>query len=189
MRFLLLPSGSGCSTSSISSRARSGPRIGPGTCTRRRSTAALITTCRASYAGLRPISAYTTSIIVVAESHTTGCPTCCANTLSLLLQVDSRSSKAFAACASCFGTRTGGGSFRSVTWAVVTSVIAKSVRTITDRTTHGERLAHPGPMTGAFSQYCNSEHTLAGSGADAPRPARRCGPRTRHARHSQPQVG
>src|SRR5262245_25267891 len=52
------------------------------------------------------------------RSHTTGCLMCCANTLSLLLQVDSRSSKAFAACASCFGTRTGGGSFRSVTWAV-----------------------------------------------------------------------
>jgi heme-degrading monooxygenase HmoA len=31
----------------------------------------------------------------------------------------------------------------------------------------------------AFSQYCNGEHTPAGSGADAPRPARRCGPRTR----------
>ncbi len=87
----------------------------------------------------------------IGESHTTGCPTCCANTLSLLLQVDSRSSKAFAACASCFGTRTGGGSFRFVTWAVVTSVIAKSVRTITDRTTHGEKLAHPGPMTGAIT--------------------------------------
>jgi hypothetical protein len=43
----------------------------------------------------------------------------------------------------------------------------------------GDRPDHPGPMTGAFSQYCNSEHTLAGSGADAPRPARRCGPRTR----------
>src|SRR5262249_3070917 len=43
----------------------------------------------------------------------------------------------------------------------------------------GERPAHPDPMTGAFSPYCNSEHTLARSDADAPRPARRCGPRTR----------
>jgi hypothetical protein len=34
-------------------------------------------------------------------------------------------------------------------------------------------------MTGAFSRYCNSEHTLAGSGADGTRPARRCGPRAR----------
>src|SRR5260221_9770506 len=45
-----------------------------------RSTAALITTCRTSYAGLRPISAGTTSIIFVAQSHTTGRPTCCADT-------------------------------------------------------------------------------------------------------------
>ena len=43
----------------------------------------------------------------------------------------------------------------------------------------GERPAHPGPMTGEFSLYCNSGHTLAGSDADASRPARRCGPRTR----------
>src|SRR5262249_32850725 len=43
----------------------------------------------------------------------------------------------------------------------------------------GERSEDPGPMTDAFSQYCNSEHTLAGSDANAPRPARRCGPRTR----------
>ena len=42
-----------------------------------------------------------------------------------------------------------------------------------------ERLAHLGPMTGAFAPYCNNERTLAGSAADAPRPARRCGPRTR----------
>src|SRR5262245_17711064 len=42
-----------------------------------------------------------------------------------------------------------------------------------------ERLAHLGPMTGAFAPYCSNERTLAGSAADAPRPARRCGPRTR----------
>src|SRR5258707_14775029 len=34
-------------------------------------------------------------------------------------------------------------------------------------------------MIGAFSTYCNSKHTVAGSDADASRPARRCGPRTR----------
>src|SRR5260370_10599030 len=42
----------------------------------------------------------------------------------------------------------------------------------------GGRPAHRGPMTGAFSPYCNSEHTLAASNADASRRARRCGPRT-----------
>ena len=36
-------------------------------------------------------------------------------------------------------------------------------------------------MTGTFSPYCNSEHILARSDADAPRPGRRCGPRTRDA--------
>src|SRR5262245_10894912 len=43
----------------------------------------------------------------------------------------------------------------------------------------GERLKHPGPMTCAFAPYCNNERTLSGYDADAPRPARRCGPRTR----------
>jgi hypothetical protein len=31
----------------------------------------------------------------------------------------------------------------------------------------GKKPAHPGPMIDAFSQYCNSERTLAESGADA----------------------
>src|SRR5262245_1464372 len=36
----------------------------------------------------------------------------------------------------------------------------------------GERPAHPGPMTGVFSPYCNSEHTLAGSDAERPQSTR-----------------
>jgi len=43
----------------------------------------------------------------------------------------------------------------------------------------GERPAHLCPMTGAFWCRCNRQHRLAGSGADAPRPRRRNGPRTR----------
>src|SRR5262249_2269355 len=39
----------------------------------------------------------------------------------------------------------------------------------------GERPERPGPMTGVFAQYWR---TLAGSDADASRPAPRCGPRT-----------
>jgi hypothetical protein len=44
----------------------------------------------------------------------------------------------------------------------------------------GEAPAHLRPTTGAFSQYCNNDHSPSGYDADdAPRPARRCGPRTR----------
>ncbi len=66
-------SGSG-STFSTSSRTLSGPRTRPGACTKRRSTAARISTFRPSCGGSRPTSACTTFITCAAGSHATGCP-------------------------------------------------------------------------------------------------------------------
>ena len=71
-------SASGCSMSSTSSRTPSGRKRRTGTCTRRRCTAAPITTCRACCAGSPPISACTTSIICAAASPIIGCRACCA---------------------------------------------------------------------------------------------------------------
>jgi fatty acid desaturase len=65
---------------STSSRILSGPRTGPGASTRRRSTAARITTFRPCCGGSRPTSACTTSITCAAGSHATGCPRFCAIT-------------------------------------------------------------------------------------------------------------
>ena len=120
---------SGCSTSSTNSRTRSGTKAGHGTCTGRHFMAALITSCRTSCAGLRPISACTTSTTSAVEFRITGCPMCCAKILNLLLSAASLLSKAFAACVSCFGTKVAGVSSLSERWDVVTPVVARSVKT------------------------------------------------------------
>ncbi len=61
-----------------------------------------------------------------------------------------------------------------LTWLVRAGRIGDAVRQPGHATRYvrtaepGEKPAHRGPMTGAFAPYCNSERTLAGSGADAP---------------------
>ena len=104
------PPGSGYSTSSTSSRTRSGPRSTVGTFARRRFTAAHITSCPASFVGSLPTSVSTTCTISTAEFRSTDCPTFCAKTLSSSPWDASRCFRAFGACASCFGTRACGAS-------------------------------------------------------------------------------
>ena len=62
----------------------------PGACTRRRCTAARTTTCRASCAGSRPISACITCIISPAASRSIGCRACCATIPSFEASAGSR---------------------------------------------------------------------------------------------------
>ncbi len=71
---------SGCSTSSISSRGRTGPETRAGASTRRRCTAARTTTCRRCCGGSPPISACTMCTICAAASPITACRKCCATT-------------------------------------------------------------------------------------------------------------
>ena len=82
-RFSGRRSASGCSTSSTSSKTRSGSRMRAGIFTRRRCMAARIMTCRACCAGSPPISACITSTICAAESRITGCRGCCGITRNL----------------------------------------------------------------------------------------------------------
>jgi hypothetical protein len=116
LRFSPLRSASGRFISSTSSRIRSGPMTRVGIFMMPRYTAVRTMTCRASCAGLPPISACTTFIIYAAGSLITGCDRCYGITHNSPPLDGSRCSKAFDVCARFYGMRGGVSSFLFAKW-------------------------------------------------------------------------